>query len=77
MFSKDSLTKKIALEYDLSCIIRKDGISFSRKYDFFLKTENEKRSFSKNMCKYDVFCILDEDGISFSYKCEITLLSKK
>ena len=26
--------KKIALEYDLSCIIRKDGISDSRKYVF-------------------------------------------
>ena len=27
--------KKIALEYDLSCGIWKDGISFSRKYDIF------------------------------------------
>ena len=27
--------KKIALEYDLSDIMRKDGMSFSRKYDFF------------------------------------------
>ena len=27
--------KKITLEYDLSCIIRKDGISFSRKCDIF------------------------------------------
>ena len=30
---KDGLSKKIALEFDLSCIIRKDDISFSRKYD--------------------------------------------
>ena len=30
---KDGLSKKIALEYDLSCIIGKDDISFSRKYD--------------------------------------------
>ena len=30
---KDGLSKNIALEYDLSCIIRKDDISFSRKYD--------------------------------------------
>ena len=29
--------KKIALEYDLSCIIGKDDISFSRKYDLHLK----------------------------------------
>ena len=30
---KDGLSEKIALEYDLSCIIGKDDISFSRKYD--------------------------------------------
>ena len=30
---KDGLSKKIALEFDLSCIIRKDDVSFSRKYD--------------------------------------------
>ena len=28
--------KKIVLEYDLFCIIRKDDISFSRKYDLIL-----------------------------------------
>ena len=32
MFCKDVLSKKIALEYDLSCIIRKDDISFPQKY---------------------------------------------
>ena len=30
---KDGLSKKIALEYDLPYIMRKDDISFSRKYD--------------------------------------------
>ena len=30
---KDGPSKKIVPEYDLSCIIRKDDISFSRKYD--------------------------------------------
>ena len=30
---KDGISKKIALELDLSCIIGKDYISFSRKYD--------------------------------------------
>ena len=30
---KDGLSKKIEMEYDLSCIIGKDYISFSRKYD--------------------------------------------
>ena len=32
---KDALSKKIALEYDVSCIIWKDGIFFSGKYDIF------------------------------------------
>ena len=36
MFWKDDLSKKIALEYDLSCIIRKDDISFFRKYHLIL-----------------------------------------
>ena len=35
MFPKDSLSKNITLEYDLSCIIGKDSISFSQKYDVF------------------------------------------
>ena len=30
---KDGLSKNIALEYDLSCIIGKDDISFFRKFD--------------------------------------------
>ena len=60
--------QKIALEYDLSCIIRKDGICLSRKYDIFSMAENERWSISKNTWKYDVFGILDKDGIAFSYK---------
>ena len=35
MFWKDNISKKIALHYDLSCIIRKDDISLSRKYGIF------------------------------------------
>ena len=35
MFRIDGLSKNIALEYDLSCVIRKDDISFSRKYNIF------------------------------------------
>ena len=34
MFQKDGFFKKIALEYDLSCIIWKDGI-FSQKTRYF------------------------------------------
>ena len=37
-----SFQKNIALEHDLSYIMRKDGISFSGKYDIFLRTENER-----------------------------------
>ena len=35
-------SKKIALEYDFSYIMRKDDIYLSRKYDIFLWTENER-----------------------------------
>ena len=42
MFSKNGLSKKVALEYYLSCIIRKDDISLSRKYDPILSAENER-----------------------------------
>ena len=34
--------KKIALEYDLSCTIEKDDVSFPRKYDIILWAENER-----------------------------------
>ena len=50
MFSKDSLSKKIALKYDFSCIIRED-VSFSQKYDIILWTEN----FLKMFWKVDIF----------------------
>ena len=36
MFWKDGFFKQIALEYDLSCVIRKDDIYFPRKYDLIL-----------------------------------------
>ena len=36
MFWKNGLSKKIALEYNFSCIIRKDDISFYWKYDLIL-----------------------------------------
>ena len=35
-FEKVVFPKKTALEYDLYCIIRKDHISFSRKFGFIL-----------------------------------------
>ena len=36
MFWKNSLFKKIVLEYDLSRIVRKDDIFFSRKHIFYI-----------------------------------------
>ena len=42
MLWKDGLFKKIVLEYDLSCIIWKDGIFFPENMIFFLCTENER-----------------------------------
>lgn len=39
--------RKIALEYDLLYIIRKDDISFSPKNDTFFMAENRRWSFSK------------------------------
>ena len=55
MFWKDGLSKKIELEYDLSCIIRKYDISFSKKYDLILQTKNERWSFSKKRLENMIF----------------------
>ena len=56
MFWNDALSKKIAVEYDLSCIIREDGFFFSRKYDFFSMDEKWKMIFLK---KYmEIWCFL-------------------
>ena len=77
MFQKDGLSKKIALEYDLSYIMRKDGISFSRKYDIFFTDGKWKMIFLKKYMEIWCFLYVGKGGISFSYKYEITLLSKK
>ena len=44
---KDSLSKKITLEYNLFYIMRKDGISFSQKYDTFFTDGKWKMIFFK------------------------------
>ena len=59
-FGKDGLSKKIALDYDLSCIIGKEDISFSRKFHLTPYVENERWSFLKNTRKYDIFLKLPE-----------------
>ena len=50
---KHGLSKKIALEYDLSCIIGKDDISFNRKYDLTprrkMKDNLSKKIIHENM----------------------------
>ena len=58
MFRKDGLSKKIALEYDLSYIMRKDGISFSRKYDIFFTDKKWKMIFLKKYMEVWCFCML-------------------
>ena len=42
IFRKDGFSIKIALEFDLSYIMRKDGISFSRRYDFYFPNQKWK-----------------------------------
>ena len=49
MFRKDGLPKKIVLEYDLSYTMRKDGISFSRKYDIFFYGQKIKDDISQKI----------------------------
>ena len=52
---------KIALEYDLSCIIGKSDISFSRKYHLIIFRQKMKDDLSqKNTWKYDIFCKCSE-----------------
>ena len=39
---------------------------FPKYMTFFLRTENERWSFSKNIWKYNVFCMFGKNGIFFS-----------
>ena len=61
---KDGLSKKLTLEFDLSCIIGKNDISFSRNTPW---TENERWSFRKDCLfekialEYDLSCIIWKD----------------
>ena len=41
MFCKDGFPKKIPLEYDLSCIIRKDDISFPENVILFFRRKTK------------------------------------
>ena len=58
--------KKIALEY-ISCIIRKDDISFSRKYDLILDTKWKMIFLKKKTKKLEIWYFLQmfwKDGLS-------------
>ena len=65
MFWKDGLSKKLSLEYYLSCIIRKDDISFAWKYDLILWTEKKNGLSKKNTRKYEIFLKCSEKRLSF------------
>ena len=54
-FEKMVFPIKIGLEYDLSCIIRKDDIPFSRKYDLILQRQRKDDLSQKNTWKYEIF----------------------
>ena len=49
MFRKGSPSKGTTPEYDLSCIIRKDDISFCQKYDIFSKRNTQDDLFQKTL----------------------------
>ena len=75
MFWKDSLPKKkIALEYDLACITRKDGVSFYQKNNPILHTEKWNMSFSKKYMEIWYFLqIFWKDGLSDTMAVEYGL----
>ena len=52
---KDGLYKRIALKYHLSCIIRKDDISFSWKYDLTPRRKMKGDLSQKSTRTYDIF----------------------
>ena len=60
---KDGLSKKIALEFDLSCIIGKDDISISRKYDLTSRRKMKDDLSQKNTQKYDIFSKCSENMV--------------
>ena len=67
MFWKYGFSKKKKLHWNEIFLVspRKMAFPFPENLIFFLYTESERWSFSKNAWKYDVFCIFAKDGISF------------
>ena len=73
MFWKDRLSKRTALEYDLS----RKMVYFPENMILFFRRKMIDDLFQKYTWKYKVLRIFGKDGISFSYKYGITQLSKK
>ena len=71
---KHGLSKKSRAGMWSFLYIWKDGGFFSENMIFFLWTENERWSFSRNPWRYDIFCIYI--CIYKCYKYDITLLQK-
>ena len=63
MFWKHSISKNIALEYDLYCIIRKDDIFSPENMILFFTWKMEGLFSQKNKWKYDIFCKCSEKTV--------------
>ena len=74
MFWKDGLSK-IALEYDLSCIIRKDFF-LHKKVILFFRRKIEDHLIQIDKWKHDIFCLFGKDGILFSLKIILSFFQK-
>ena len=73
IFWKDGLSKEIVLEYDLACIIRKDDISFSRKYVLFFRHKRKDDLSPKTTGKYYIFINCSEKMVSPKNSCLNTI----
>ena len=60
IFWKDGLSKKIVLEYGLSCIFRKDNIFFPKIWSYSLDGKWKTIFLKKIHEKYDIFCVLSK-----------------
>ena len=75
-FSKKVFPNKIAPKYDLSSTIRKNDISFSRKYDI-VSCQKVKDDLSQKIRGNMMFSMYSVKMVFFSLQYEITLLSKR
>ena len=64
MFRKNGLSQKVALEYDLSCIIKKDDIALCENMTLSFRQKMKDNLFSKNYMKIYFLQIFCKDGLS-------------